>query len=69
MHPRNDSDYDSPPANPFVHTEGERSAEVKAESKHLRFTCAQLLAAVRAGTEPHPGRTVLCADGWLTFED
>jgi hypothetical protein len=38
----------------------------KRESRHLRFTAAQLSAAIQAGTEPHPGRAVLCADGWWT---
>jgi hypothetical protein len=36
----------------------------KRESRHLHFTAAQLSAAIQAGTEAHPGRAVLCADGW-----
>lgn len=43
----------------------ENGAREAAASKHLRFTSAQLAAAIAAGTEPHPGRAVLCADGWL----
>ena len=41
----------------------------KRESSHLHFTTDQLTAAIKAGTAKHPGRSVLCRDGYWTPAD
>ena len=44
-------------------------AIAKRESKHLHLTTTQLTAAIAAGSAEHPGRSVLCRDGWWTPAD